>query len=585
MKDKKGFIFTMDAVFALVIATIAASMLLYIHFLPSSSYQSPINEVRGFVNTFTQSNLKNSELLYPPYVSTTPSNPKGITPTGYAVFNGKTSQIQINGVGYSGNPVIVSEWIYPKGTSTLISINALWTLEVSSTGGLDFYSMDGIGNVNTISGLIPRSRWSFITLSISGYVNPTIILYINGVKEVTTTLTGNLAINKPYQIGAATTQPYHWFGYMSNVQIYDTILSSGQIQLLYNNGISGIPIMSSNVLIWLPLANTNTDHSPQRYATTPTDITFSNSLYTAIGNYSINNNESLLGALASMYLNGQAATADTFINNLNMSGNDAIFINDNYAPGLKVANFNGVNSVVTVDKSPSLSINQKFTISFWMYKNIYASTCESVIGKPSSAQLLIYSSTVNGCSPGSESNTGLEFKYTDHLGTIHQLGFNKNIPADVWVQIAAVFNGDILKLYVNGNLTATYSNLIFPNINSNPLYIGQGDSHFNGSIANVQLYRTFLRNSSIKKIYMGGLAGQPVNYSTLAGWWPLLGNSNDYSGNGNSGYGTNVKYIKSNYTPKSILDAYQVSTSSIPLISTDEQGISKLYNVSVVVWN
>ena len=66
--------------------------------------------------------------------------------------------------------------------------------------------------------------------------------------------------------------------------------------------------------------------------------------------------------------------------------------------------------------------------------------------------------------------------------------------------------------------------------------------YLNGSMANVQIYSTALSANQVQTLYQGGISGPPVTSSGLAGWWPLNGNSNDYSGNGNNGTATNVIY-------------------------------------------
>ncbi len=57
---------------------------------------------------------------------------------------------------------------------------------------------------------------------------------------------------------------------------------------------------------------------------------------------------------------------------------------------------------------------------------------------------------------------------------------------------------------------------------------------WDGYISNVQMYSTALSVGSVQALYEEGIGGAPIDLQNLIGWWPLNGNANDYSGNGNS---------------------------------------------------
>jgi hypothetical protein len=105
--------------------------------------------------------------------------------------------------------------------------------------------------------------------------------------------------------------------------------------------------------------------------------------------------------------------------------------------------------------------------------------------------------------------------------------------------------------------TATQTSTNLNNRNINQINIGGWDgSHtgqMNGSIANVQIYNVTLSPSEIQALYLEGIGGAPIDLQHLVGWWPLNGNANDYSGNGNNGqmYGriTFVSNWWQGYTP------------------------------------
>ena len=79
------------------------------------------------------------------------------------------------------------------------------------------------------------------------------------------------------------------------------------------------------------------------------------------------------------------------------------------------------------------------------------------------------------------------------------------------------------------------------------LFSYQG-AYFPGKISNVQIYNTSLSPSEIQALYQEGIGGAPIDLKHLVGWWPLNGDANDYSGNGNNGQMNNVNFIGNWYS-------------------------------------
>ncbi|MEM4097576.1 MAG: LamG-like jellyroll fold domain-containing protein [Candidatus Micrarchaeaceae archaeon] len=67
-------------------------------------------------------------------------------------------------------------------------------------------------------------------------------------------------------------------------------------------------------------------------------------------------------------------------------------------------------------------------------------------------------------------------------------------------------------------------------------YDNWGDGDLYGDISNVQLYNTILSANQLSYLYQEGIGGAPIALQNLIAWWPLNGNANDYSGNGNNAY-------------------------------------------------
>ena len=67
----------------------------------------------------------------------------------------------------------------------------------------------------------------------------------------------------------------------------------------------------------------------------------------------------------------------------------------------------------------------------------------------------------------------------------------------------------------------------------------------NSEISNVKIYNASLPASDIQALYMEGIGGAPTDLNYLIGWWPLNGNTNDYSGYNNNGVPTSITYSSS----------------------------------------
>jgi hypothetical protein len=70
-----------------------------------------------------------------------------------------------------------------------------------------------------------------------------------------------------------------------------------------------------------------------------------------------------------------------------------------------------------------------------------------------------------------------------------------------------------------------------PPVYNEPLY------GINGYVSNLQIYDSVFSANELSQLYIEGLGGDPTNLNALEAWWPLNGDTIDYSGNGNSGGG------------------------------------------------
>jgi hypothetical protein len=310
-----------------------------------------------------------------------------------------------------------------------------------------------------------------------------------------------------------------------------------------------------------------------------------NVLY-VFGAYKPQLNDNMLQALASMYLNGQGGYADYLLGSMYNSSNAGIFINGTYAPDLSVASFNSLAGSYIEQSGGYAWMNNAvdpFSISLWVNPSIGNGVIVDELGQKSTntgthgSLIELYNGNVYARESGSQ--------------TCLNLGA---VPINSWSSITVTFNGNNIFLgYINGVLTAnTVSTRTVPGGSSLMYYpLGSADSTncgsgaaFSGSMLDYQIYSTALSAQQIRQMYLGGALALPINSQKLKLWLPLDGNPSDFSGYFNNGmqYG-GVSYAYSNYRPPRFLNSYQTSRASVPLVLT-ANGLSRLYNVSVVTW-
>ena len=134
-------------------------------------------------------------------------------------------------------------------------------------------------------------------------------------------------------------------------------------------------------------------------------------------------------------------------------------------------------------------------------------------------------------------------------GNGYSVASSSTVSTNGWYYLTGTYNGasGILSVYVNGVPTSTTLGVNI-NTNTNTLVIGDladGSYGFIGSIADVQIYNTSLDANQVQALYMEGIGGVPVNLQHIVGWWPLNGDFNDYSGNGNNGVPGSVTFTSS----------------------------------------
>ncbi|MCL5239391.1 MAG: LamG domain-containing protein [Candidatus Marsarchaeota archaeon] len=195
---------------------------------------------------------------------------------------------------------------------------------------------------------------------------------------------------------------------------------------------------------------------------------------------------------------------------------------------------NGNQYIQIAYSSTLAAVAGQFSLSWWFSPALPASTTydEEMITSRCQGDATFDMQLENGGLHG-DIGTGQAFLTT---GVNYDFGPSQS----AWYYVVTEFTSTGWSIYLNGNNVShgTYvsgtPSLVY---NGNSLNIGSscGASDFTGSMADIQLYNSSLSANEIQALYLEGIGGAPIKLQNLAGWWPLNGNANDYSGNDNNG--------------------------------------------------
>ncbi len=212
-----------------------------------------------------------------------------------------------------------------------------------------------------------------------------------------------------------------------------------------------------------------------------------------------------------------------------------------------VALFNGYSSIIrTPTTFPSATTQENFSVSAWININgrciqnsFYCGIIDADNGSAGWGLM---------AGPGA-----IDFWIRQTNSTVQDMKFKVN--TNTWYNVVVTYrhsagsyvaNGYVDGAAVANNIVRSAVTLPMPYPLDIGMARGQGSMVFNGSISNIQLYNTSLSNSSVHSLYLEGIGGSPIDVPRLVAWWPLNGNTNDYSGNGYNGNSANdISYINS----------------------------------------
>ncbi len=227
----------------------------------------------SFINT---QGICNGEL--PQYVWSSTSTSQAITPAITLTVSNTLNQ-----------DFTVSAWLYiknPVNTPNMQPFFGLYTATSTIyfgqgpngwyTGTSYAYDLNGYGD-----GEIAKTssyQWHNVVEQEKGFVLTT---YIDGVfaswDNSLPAADQKTIINPLVYIGGINTMYYgqrQFVGMMSNIQLYNTSLTTNEITALYNGGIGGAPIKLNNLVGWWPLNGDVKDYSGNNNNGVPSGVTF-----------------------------------------------------------------------------------------------------------------------------------------------------------------------------------------------------------------------------------------------------------------------------------------------------------------------
>ncbi len=200
---------------------------------------------------------------------------------------------------YHQNYITFAGTLMPTGSGSLSSTSiSIWMRSTESLlyPNLVGFGGSGVGNSMTLSfyngyagidcggcggyagGLINDNAWHFIGISFVGG-STSANIYVDGKSAGA----GYVAFGRIPNLLPGTGwigdggNPNTYVGYLANIQIYNTSLSSNEITALYNEGIGGAPVKLSNLVAWWPLNGDVKDYSGNNNNGVPTGISFTSS--------------------------------------------------------------------------------------------------------------------------------------------------------------------------------------------------------------------------------------------------------------------------------------------------------------------
>ncbi|MEM3178166.1 MAG: PQQ-binding-like beta-propeller repeat protein [Candidatus Micrarchaeaceae archaeon] len=394
----------------------------------------------------------------------------------------------------------------------------------------------------------------------------------SGDGVITASGTGVWSLPMPSSFG------YAYFG-------AEPVLSDGFLYTLWSNNTIVAQNASTGSIVWhtsVPKQFIGGDDalSPQMTLAYGRLYIIANNKILAYGSCNAQANDNILHAAAQLYINGDGSCATALADYMRPMANYSILINSTYAPGMEAASFNGASSYINLLGNASLMSND-YTWAFWIKPSTWNANA-MIIGENTNAAGAPYlEEQVNATSD--------RYQFSVNGSSAHGTVYAK-ASVGSWQFVVAEYSitTESMYIYVNGSLASTQKKVLTTRTPGN-ITVGWSpvtNLYFNGEMADLQIYDTELSAQQVEQLYLRGIGGGPVDTQDLVAWYPLEGDTNDYSAKPivNTGYAVGISYAPSGYLPLSLSNAFEISKSTVSMPLVNASGFSRIYNVGVYTW-
>jgi len=180
----------------------------------------------------------------------------------------------------------------------------------------------------------------------------------------------------------------------------------------------------------------------------------------------------------------------------------------------KVLDFDGSDDFVNVPDSDDLDISPNITVEAWIYKDTAPLTNTYFLCKATGGF------------------GGLKVESSGFFFYIYSGGWRgpasmMGLPTETWIHVAGTYNGDVIRVYVNGVEGTPFSYTGTPATGTQPLKIGRGATQwwetpaFDGKIDEVRVWKTDLDQATIQEWMNKSVTGSHPDYSDLVSYWKM----------------------------------------------------------------